>query len=91
MQVCEPHRNGPGGDKPAIIHSAKTGQTQIVCGQGGAPAGATMEHYKSEGLNLIPATGMLATVIPGAFDAWMIMLRDHGTKKIEDVFGIAIG
>ena len=91
LQVCEPHLNGPGGDMPAIIHSAKTGQTQIVCGQGGAPAGATIDHYKSEGLNLIPGTGMLATVIPGAFDAWMIMLRDHGTKKIEDVFEIAIG
>ena len=37
-------------------------------GQGTAPAGATIEHYRSEGLAVIPGDGLLATVIPGAFD-----------------------
>ncbi len=91
LHVCEPHLNGPGGDMPAILHDGKTGETKILCGQGTAPAGATIDHYKSEGLNLIPGTGLLATVVPGAFDAWMLMLRDYGTKTVEDVFETALG
>ena len=91
LQVCEPHLNGPGGDMPAIIHSAKSGETKIICGQGTAPAAATIDHYKSENLSLIPGTGLLATVVPGAFDGWMLMLRDYGTKTVEDVFEVALG
>lgn len=90
LQVLEPHLNGPGGDLPAIIHSARTGRTEVICGQGPAPAGATIEHYRSEGLNLIPGDGLLATVIPGAFDAWMLMLRDHGTLPLRTVLEPAI-
>ena len=86
LQVCEPHLNGPGGDMPAIIHDAKNGETKVVCGQGTAPTGATIDHYKSENLNLVPGTGLLATVVPGAFDGWMLMLRDYGTKTVEEIF-----
>ena len=41
LQIVEPHLNGPAGDLPAIIHSAKTGKTQVICAQGPAPARAT--------------------------------------------------
>ena len=30
LQIVEPHLNGPAGDLPAIIHSAKTGKTQVI-------------------------------------------------------------
>ena len=33
---------------------------------------------------------MLATVIPGAFDGWMLLLRDYGTMTLENVFNPAI-
>ncbi len=91
LQVCEPHLNGPGGDLPIILHDATRDETKVICGQGTAPAGATIEHYRSEGLDLVPGTGLLATVVPGAFDAWMLLFRDHGTKSIEEVFEIALG
>ena len=39
----------------------------------------------------MPGTGLLATCIPGTFDAWMLMLRDHGTMRLEEVFEAAIG
>ncbi|MGD1883286.1 MAG: gamma-glutamyltransferase family protein [Paracoccaceae bacterium] len=90
LQVVEPHLNGPAGDMPAIFHSAKTGETQVLCGQGPAPAAATIAHYKAQGLELIPGSGLLATVVPGAFDAWMLMLRDHGTMYLRDVMQPAI-
>ena len=91
LQIAEPHLNGAGGDMPAVLHRADTGENWVICGQGTAPAGATLEHYRGLGLNLVPGTGLLATVVPGAFDAWMLMLRDHGTMSLEDVFAPAMG
>ncbi|HEY8566040.1 MAG TPA: gamma-glutamyltransferase family protein [Beijerinckiaceae bacterium] len=90
LQVVEPHLVGPGGDVPIIFHSARTGRTEVICGQGPAPAGATIEHYKREGLSLVPGNGLLATVIPGAFDAWMLLIRDHGRLRLREVLEPAI-
>jgi gamma-glutamyltranspeptidase/glutathione hydrolase len=88
LQVVEPHLNGPGGDLPVVFW--KDGKAQVLCAQGAAPAGATIEHYRSEGLALIPGDGLLATVIPGAFDGWMLLLRDHGTMEVSQVMQAAI-
>ncbi len=90
LQVVEPHLNGPAGDLPAIFHTAKDSQTRVLCAQGTAPAAATIEHYKGLGLDLIPGSGLLATVVPGAFDGWMLMLRDHGRLTLAEVMGPAI-
>jgi gamma-glutamyltranspeptidase/glutathione hydrolase len=89
--VVEPHLNGPGGDVPVIVHDVKRGRTEVICGQGPAPAKATIAHYRDElGLDLIPGTGLLAACIPGTFDTWMTLLRDYGTMRLADVLGPAI-
>jgi len=90
LQVVEPHLNGPAGDMPAIFYSTKTGRVEVLCAQGPAPEAATVEHYREQGLTLIPGSGLLATVVPGAFDGWMLMLRDHGTMPLRDVMQPAI-
>ncbi|MBX4890647.1 gamma-glutamyltransferase family protein [Rhizobium bangladeshense] len=90
LQVVEPHLCGPGGDLPAVIYSKKKDKVEVICAQGPAPAGATIEHYSAEGLTLIPGDGLLATVIPGAFDGWMLMLRDYGTMSVREVLEPAI-
>jgi gamma-glutamyltranspeptidase/glutathione hydrolase len=91
LQVAEPHLNGPGGDAPVIIWSAREQRARVICGQGPAPAGATLAHYKILGLDMVPGTGHLAAVVPGAFDAWMILLRDYGTMTLAEVFEMALG
>ncbi len=91
LQVAEPHLNGPGGDMPLILHDTKRGETKVICGQGTAPAGATIGHYRGLGLDIVPGTGLLAACIPGVFDAWMLMLRDRGTMRLDEVFEAAIG
>jgi gamma-glutamyltranspeptidase/glutathione hydrolase len=63
----------------------------VLCGQGVAPAGATIAHYRGLGLDLVPGTGPLAAAVPGAFDAWMLLLRDHGSRSLADVMKYAIG
>ena len=90
LQVVEPHLVGPAGEVPAVFYSARTGKVEVLCGQGTTPAAATLERYRAEGLKLIPGNGLLATVIPGAFDAWMQLLRDHGTMRVRDVLEPAI-
>ncbi len=90
LQVVEPHLNGPGGDVPIIVHDAKRGVTQVICGQGPAPAKATIAHYKAEGLEMVPGTGLLAACVPGTFESWMLLLRDYGTLRLRDVLEPAI-
>src|SRR6266542_2682875 len=90
LQVVEPHLNGPGGDVPVILHDARRGRTEVICGQGPAPAGATIAHYRSLGLDLVPGTGLLACCLPGTFETWMLLLRDYGTMRLADVLAPAI-
>ncbi|MBB2986117.1 gamma-glutamyltransferase family protein [Terracoccus luteus] len=91
LHVVEPHLNGPGGDLPAIVCTAEDSTPRVLCGQGPAPAGATIEHYRGEGFELVPGSGPLAAAVPGAVDAWLLMLRDHGTRALADVLEPAIG
>ncbi|MGB3186937.1 MAG: gamma-glutamyltransferase [Ornithinimicrobium sp.] len=88
LHVVEPHLNGPGGDLPAIV-SLPGGGAQVLCGQGPAPAAATAEHFVGAGLDMVPGSGPLAAAVPGAFDAWMLLLRDRGTMSVADVLAPA--
>jgi gamma-glutamyltranspeptidase / glutathione hydrolase len=90
LQVVEPHLNGPGGDVPVILHDMRKGRTEVICGQGPAPAKATIAHYRGLGLDMVPGTGLLAACVPGMFDTWMMLLRDYGTMRLADVLAPAI-
>ena len=91
LQVVEPHLNGPGGEVPVIAYDQARGETFVVCGQGTAPAGATVEAYQGLGLDLVPGSGLLAATVPGSFGAWMLLLREYGRLPLRDVIGYAIG
>jgi gamma-glutamyltranspeptidase / glutathione hydrolase len=91
LHVVEPHLNGPGGEVPAIIATAADPTPRVLCGQGVAPADATIEHFRSLGLALIPGSGPLAAAVPGAVDAWLLLLRDHGSLPLRTVLEPAIG
>lgn len=91
LHVVEPHLNGPGGDLVGIFQPADAATPTVLMGQGPAPAGASIEHYRAEGLDLVPGAGGLAAAVPGAVDAWLLLLRDHGTWELEDVLAYAIG
>lgn len=90
LHIVEPHLNGPAGEVPILLAPAD-GEVRVLCGQGVAPAGASVAHYKELGLDLVPGTGPLAAAVPGAFDAWMLLLRDHGTKPLAEVLKYAVG
>ena len=85
LQVVQPHLNGPAGDLVALAWDAKQGEAFALCGQGPAPAAATIERMTALGHDLIPGTGLLPAVVPGAFDAWLLLLRDQGTMTLAQV------
>ncbi|MFN4089240.1 MAG: gamma-glutamyltransferase family protein [Alphaproteobacteria bacterium] len=90
LQVVEPHLNGPGGDMPLLMYSAGERRLRAICGQGVAPAAATIGRFRDLGLDMVPGTGLLAACVPGACDAWLTMLRDYGTMPLDAVLTPAI-
>ncbi len=92
LQVVEPHLNGPGGEVPAVFVTAGDPHPRVLCGQGVAPAAAAPAHLRDElGLELLPGTGLLPATVPGAWDGWLLLLRDHGTRTLREVLTPALG
>jgi gamma-glutamyltranspeptidase / glutathione hydrolase len=57
---------------------------------GVAPTGATVEFFKSKGLNFPPEYGPLAAVTPGTPGGLCYMLAEYGTMSLEQVLGPAM-
>ncbi|MDT0117697.1 gamma-glutamyltransferase [Microbacterium sp. PRF11] len=91
LHVVEPHLNGPGGDLVALVRPAGAEAPVVLMGQGPAPAGASIERFRARGLDLVPGAGGMAAAVPGAVDAWLLLVRDHGTWELADVLAYAIG
>jgi gamma-glutamyltranspeptidase/glutathione hydrolase len=90
LQVVEPHLNGPGGDAVILLHAAAEGAPRTLCGQGVAPAAASISAFQALDLDFVPGDGLLAAVVPGAVDAWLLLLRDYGTITLEEALAPAI-
>jgi len=90
LQIVEPHLNGPGGEVPILLWSERERRMRALCGQGPAPALATPAHFRGLGLDLVPGIGLLPATVPGAFGAWLTLLRDYGTWELAEVLRPAI-
>jgi len=90
LQIVESHLNGPGGEVPILLWSEAEKRVRVLCGQGPAPRLATPEYFRGMGLEQVPGIGLLPACVPGAFCAWLTLLRDYGTWELEDVLAPAI-
>jgi gamma-glutamyltranspeptidase / glutathione hydrolase len=90
LQVVEPHSYGFGGDATIMVHSAATGETRVVCGQGPLPRAATIERFRELGLHQVPGSGVLPACVPGAFGALLRTLAEFGTMRLAKVMEDAI-
>ena len=89
LHIVEPHLNGPGGDLVGLV--APVGESpRVLAGLAPAPRGASVESYRALGLDLVPGAGLLAATVPGAFDAWLLLLRDFGTWELDAVLEFAL-
>ena len=89
LQVVEPHLNGPGGEVSLIL-VPNNKDPIVICGQGVAPQSATLKTFNDMNLNIVPGSGLLPAVVPGAFDAWMLLLLNYGTMSLREILEPAI-
>lgn len=96
--VTEQARFGLGGEMPLLVKPANQ-PVVAISGIGVAPAKATVaffshrqpEPWEEPGrLPPIPAQGILAAPVPGAFDALILALDRFGTKSFAEVVAPAI-
>jgi len=79
-----------GGETQALIYNPHTKQVIGINALGVAPAGATVEYYRSRGYNYPPEYGPLAAVTPGTPGGLMTMLAEYGTMSLAQVLAPAI-
>lgn len=83
--VVNPHMHTLGGEAPMMLYAARAGRVVAVNGNTAAPGAATIEHFRSLGLELIPGEGLLAAGVPAAADALLAVLEQFGTKRLCEV------
>src|ERR1700685_1648626 len=88
--VLTPHMHTIGGEAPMLIYSATARRVVAINGNMVAPQRATIAHFLSLGIELIPGAGLLAAGVPAAFDALVTALRDFGTRSLADVLEPAL-
>ena len=90
LHIVEPDQNGPGGEVPLLLWSARKRKVEAICGQGTAPAAAEAARLAAMGFDIMPGTGHLPAVVPGSFGTWMLLLRDYGSLTPGEVLAPAI-
>ncbi|MCW5570070.1 MAG: gamma-glutamyltransferase [Steroidobacteraceae bacterium] len=79
-----------GGETQALIYNPGTGKVIGVNALGVAPSGATVEFFRSKGMQYPPDYGPLAAVTPGTPGGLMVMLAEYGTLSLAEVLAPAI-
>ena len=79
-----------GGETQAIIYNPNTKEVIAINALGYAPTGATVDFYKSEGMEYPPAFGPLAATTPGTPGGLMTMLAEYGTMSLAEVLAPAL-
>jgi gamma-glutamyltranspeptidase/glutathione hydrolase len=83
--VVNPHMHTIGGEAPMLIYVANARRVVAINGNMTAPKRASIELFRSRGMELIPGEGLLAAGVPAAFDALAVALARFGTKSLAEV------
>lgn len=87
--VVEPAMTGIGGDCFAIVAPAGKAP-RAFNGSGWAPAGASAEALRAQGLKVIADDTPHAVTTPGAVDAWSQLSEAYGTMGLDRLLQPAI-
>jgi gamma-glutamyltranspeptidase/glutathione hydrolase len=89
MNLVEPEAAGIGGDAFILAWSAKDKKLVALDGSGRAPSGATVDRFVAKGAKNVPYKGIDSVVVPGAVDAWDVLLKRYGTMGFRQVLAPA--
>jgi gamma-glutamyltranspeptidase / glutathione hydrolase len=91
LSLVHPGSNGFGSDAMLLVYDAKEKKVSSINAGGPAPQLATIEWYQKHHNNQLPdSDGLLAGTVPGAIDAWYVLLDRWGTMRFEQVLQPAI-
>jgi gamma-glutamyltranspeptidase/glutathione hydrolase len=90
LAVIEPQSTGIGGDCFALVQPRGEGKITAYNGSGRAPAAAEASWYLERNIHSVPLTSAHAVSIPGAIDAWDVILRAHGKFGLDTLLQPAI-
>jgi gamma-glutamyltranspeptidase/glutathione hydrolase len=85
LGLMEPTGSGIGGDLFAIVWDAKTEKLYGLNASGRAPQNISLDYFKTNGLEKIPAFGPLPVSVPGAVDGWFSLHEKFGILKMKDI------
>lgn len=86
LNVVEPGSAGMGGDVFVIAWLAKEKKLVALNGSGRATAGATLQRMAAKSKDgRMPQHGIESATVPGAVDAWDMLLRRAGTMSFKQV------
>jgi gamma-glutamyltranspeptidase / glutathione hydrolase len=86
LNVVEPGSAGVGGDVFVIAWLAKEHKLIALNGSGRAPSGATPQHLAARGAaGQMPQHGIDSATVPGAVDAWDVLLKRAGTLSFKEL------
>jgi gamma-glutamyltranspeptidase/glutathione hydrolase len=83
--VLNPHMHTFGGEVSALVYTAREKRVFSINGDTVAPKAATIDWFKSQGIDLIPFNGLLAAGPPAACAALIAMLERFGTMSFAQV------
>jgi gamma-glutamyltranspeptidase/glutathione hydrolase len=90
MAVVKPEASGPGGDLFALVFCKKTGRVEALNSSGPAPAKASIEFFRDQGLDRIPTSGPLSVAVPGAVDGWLELHKKYGSRELGKLMADAV-
>jgi len=88
--VVEPYNTGIGGDCFVLLSKGGSGDVIGLNGSGRAPKAASAARLRDDGLTDIGLSSVHSVTVPGAVDAWVRLLDDHGTMSFGELLAPAI-
>jgi gamma-glutamyltranspeptidase/glutathione hydrolase len=90
LGLMEPTGCGIGGDLFAIVWDAKTQRLYALNASGRSPKSLTLEYFKENNIDKIPALGPLPVSVPGTVDGWFELHDKFGSMKMKEILNPAI-
>ncbi len=90
LGLCEPAMTGIGGDCFVLWTRPGDSGVNALNGSGRAPAAASAEALRAEGLSTIPLESAHAVTIPGAIDAFCHLSETEGKLGLDRLLAPAI-
>jgi gamma-glutamyltranspeptidase / glutathione hydrolase len=90
QSVVEAGSTGIGGDCFALFSPAGSNRPLAYNGSGRTPAAAELAWYQQQGIRTIERQTPHAVTVPGAVEAWVRLINDHGRLSLREILAPAV-